>query len=193
MRDSRVRRSLRGLVCLIAAAACERERELAQDSAVSAPPAAVAFTPPDSAALRAASEALGAYLDASREGSATRGELAELTACPGGADQAQGPMLARFELLPATSRADTIVGRATVTTVAEQDVDRVHPGYFVARLRVRRDTLEWDVLRSESGGWVVCNGLRFGLTAPDSLTTWRPTGASSAAARALADSIAAER
>jgi hypothetical protein len=102
-------------------------------------------------------------------------------------------MLATFELLPATSRADTVVGRAVVTTVAEQDADRVHPGYFVARLRVRRDTLEWDVLRSESGGWVVCNGLRFGLTAPDSLTAWRPTGASSAAARALADSIATER
>jgi hypothetical protein len=67
------------------------------------------------------------------------------------------------------------------------------PAYFVARLRVRRDTLEWDVLRSESGGWVVCNGLRFGLTAPDSLTAWRPKGASSAAARALADSIGTER
>jgi hypothetical protein len=102
-------------------------------------------------------------------------------------------MLAKFELLPATSRADTIVGRAIVTTVAEQDVDRVHPGYFVARLRVRRDTLEWDVLRSESGNWVVGNGLRFALTAPDSLTAWRPKGASAAAARALADSIGARR
>jgi hypothetical protein len=188
-----MRRSLRGLACLVAFAACESERESVRDSAASAPPAAVAFTPPDSAALRAATQALGTYLDASREGSTTREQLAELTACPEGADSAQGPMLAKFELLPATARADTAVGRAIVTTVAEQDVDRVHPGYFVARLRVRRDTLEWDVLRSESGGWVVCNGLRFGLTAPDSLTAWRPNGASATAARALADSIATTR
>ena len=102
-------------------------------------------------------------------------------------------MLASFELLPSTARADTVVGRAVVTTVADQDVDRQHPGYFVARLRVRSDTLEWDVLRSESGDWTVCNGLRFGLTAPDSLTTWRPNGASAAAARALADSVGARR
>ena len=188
-----MRRSVRGLACLITFAACESERESPQDSAVSAPPAAVAFTPPDSAALRTATAALGTYLEASREGSATRDQLAELTACPGGADSAQGPMLAKFDLLPATARADTVVGRAIVTTVAEQDVDRVHPGYFVARLRVRRDTLEWDVLRSESGGWIVCNGLRFGLTALDSLTAWRPKGASADAARALADSIATER
>jgi len=102
-------------------------------------------------------------------------------------------MLAGSELLAPTWRADTVVGRAVVTTVAEQDVDRVHPGYFVARMRVRRDTLEWDILRSPSGDWVVCNGLRFGLTAPDTLTTWRPQGASAAAARALADSIGAEK
>ena len=78
-------------------------------------------------------------------------------------------MLATYELLPASARADTVVGRAVVTTVAEQDVDRQHPGYFVARLRVRSDTLEWDVLRSESGDWIVCNGLRFGLDAPDTI------------------------
>jgi hypothetical protein len=99
-------------------------------------------------------------------------------------------MLAAFALLPSTVRADTVVGRAVVTTVADQDVDRQHPGYFVARLRVRSDTLEWDLLRSASGDWAVCNGLRFGLTAPDSLTTWRPAGASIARARALVDSVA---
>lgn len=194
MRDGVLRRSLCRLACSIALIpACVPEREPEQNTAGTAPPATVAFTPPDRAALRGATETLGAYLDASREGSASREKLAELTACPEGADVAQGPMLAKFELLPASSRGDTIVGRAVVTTVAEQDVDRVHPGYFVARMRVRRDTLEWDVLRSGSGGWVVCNGLRFGLTAPDSLTAWRPAGASAATARALADSIAAER
>ena len=69
----------------------------------------------------------------------------------------------------------------------------MHPGHFVARMRVRQDTLEWDILRSRSGDSVVCNGLRFGLTAPDSVTTWRPPGASAAAARALADSLGAEK
>jgi hypothetical protein len=100
-------------------------------------------------------------------------------------------MLATFEILPAATRADTVVGRAVVTTVADRDVDRQHPGYFIARVRVRSDTLEWDVLRAESGDWVVCNGIRFGLDAPDSLTAWRPNGASAAIARALADSIRA--
>lgn len=85
------------------------------------------------------------------------------------------------------------MGRAVVTTVAEQDVDRQHPGYVVARMRIRSDTLEWDLLQTGRGFWVVCNGLRFGLTAPDSLTTWGPSGASMAAARALADSIGTMR
>jgi hypothetical protein len=98
-------------------------------------------------------------------------------------------MLARFELVEPSFRGDTVVGRAVVTTVADQDADRIHPGYFVARLRVRSDTLEWDVLRGDAGEWVVCNGLHFGLTAPDSLTSWRPSGASAASARAVADSL----
>jgi len=183
-------------VCVVGLAmfvvACSRGRDAGRDSAAGAiaavPP--VAVTPPDSLALRAGSQALADFLDASREGSPTRDRLGALTACPDGDVVAQGPMLAKFELLPPAWRADTVVARAVVTTVAEQDVDRIHPGYFIARMRVRRDTLEWDVLRTESGDRVVCNGLRFGLTAPDSLTAWRPNGASAAAARALADSIA---
>jgi hypothetical protein len=102
-------------------------------------------------------------------------------------------MLAAYELLPSRARADTVIGRAVVTTVAEQDVDRRHPGYFVARVRVRADTLEWDLVPAGDGAWVVCHGLSFGLTAPDSLTEWRPSGASRRVARALADSIAAGR
>jgi hypothetical protein len=176
------------------ALACAAGREPAHDTATNAAPAAAAaFTPPDSTARRDATAALGEFLEASREGSATRDRLARLTACPGGDGPAQGPMLATFELLVPSARADTVVGRAVVTTVAEQDVDRQHRGYFVARMRVRRDTLEWDVLRAESGDWVVCNGLRFGFTAPDGLTAWRPNGASAAAARALADSLAVRR
>jgi hypothetical protein len=187
-------RRLRGsaLCAGLALVACARDNKPSRRSAEAMPAVrAVAFTPPDTTELKAATKILGEFLDASREGSANRDRLARLTACQDGSGPAQGPMLAAFELLPASSRADTVVGRAIVTTVAEEDVDRQHPGYFIARLRVRRDTLEWDVLRSESHEWMVCNGLQFGLTAPDSLTAWRPKGASAAAARALADSIAA--
>jgi hypothetical protein len=170
--------------------ACSSSREPARDSTVDAQPAAaVAITSPDSATLAAGAAALATFLDASREGSSTRGKLVELTACPGGADPAQGPMLATYALLAPSSRADTVVARAVVTTVAEQDVDRQHRGYFIARMRVRRDTLEWDVLKTDAGNWAVCNGLRFGLTAPDTLTEWRPKGASAEAARALGDSL----
>jgi hypothetical protein len=177
------------LVASLVASACAREPELssiAEDPAVD--PVALT-TPPDSADIAAAEAALSAFLDASREGSASRSRLPSLTGCGGDDVSSPGPMLARFALLEPSFRGDTIIGRAVVTTVAEQDVDRIHPGYFVARQRVRSDTLEWDVLRGDSGEWVVCNGLHFGLTAPDSLTTWRPAGASAVTARALADSI----
>jgi hypothetical protein len=178
----------------LALLACAPRADVVRDTVDAAVAAStVEVAPPDSASVRNAMAALDAFLDASRDGSATRASLASLTECPTGDAPAPGPMLAAYEVLAATTRADTIVGRAVVTTVAEQDVDRQHPGYFVARVRVRRDTLEWDVLHAESGDWVVCNGLRFGLTAPDSLTTWRPSGASAASARALADSIAARR
>jgi hypothetical protein len=178
----------------VALAACDRAPEPGvADTAVAAARVAVAVVPPDSVMVREATDALAAFLDASREGSSTRAALPRLTACPYGAGGSAGPMLARFELLPPTVRADTVVGRAVVTTVADQDIDRQHPGYFIARVRIRSDTLEWDVLRAESGEWVVCNGLRFGLDAPDSLTAWRPDGATAATARALADSIGARR
>ena len=180
------------MTAALALAACDRE-----GSPPPLPPPTglpiVGVEPPDSATVLEANGALVAFLDASREGSPTRDALPSLTSCPGGDASAPGPMLARYLLLPGSLRADTIVGRALVTTVAEQDVDRQHPGYFVARVRIRSDTLEWDLLRNESGFWTVCNGLRFGLTAPDSLTTWRPAGASMASARWLADSLAALR
>jgi hypothetical protein len=181
------------LVTVVASAACtpRDDPRTADADSTTAPVAAATIAPPDSATMRAATDALRQFLAASREGSTTRASLTRFIACPAGRDAAPGPMLATFEVLPSTARADTVVGRAVVTTVAEQDVDRQHPGYFVARLRVRSDTLEWDVLRTESGDWAVCNGLQFGLTAPDSLTTWRPNGASTSRARALADSIAA--
>jgi hypothetical protein len=177
----------------VALGSCARADIPNADSAAAVEPIVADVATPDSASVTEATRALASYLEASREGSPTRDSLLYLTACPEGVDYVPGPMLAAYEVLPATTRADTVVGRAVVTTVADQEIDRQHPGYFVARIRVRSDTLEWDVLRAEAGDWVVCNGIRFGLDAPDSLTAWRPNGASAATARALADSIGARR
>lgn len=149
--------------------------------------------PADSAQTLRAHATLGAYLDASREGSSTRAALDTLAGCQSAEGGGFSPtsMLAAYELVDAEMRGDTLVGRAVVTTVAEVDGDRRRAGHFVASQRVRSDTLEWDVLPGADGRWVVCNGLQFGFAAPDSLTTWRPAGASYASAHALAESIAA--
>ena len=116
--------------------------------------------------------------------------LDTLGACgEGGQSYFPSTLLAGFTLLAFESRGDTIVGRAEVVTVAEQDIDRRAANRFVARQRVRRDVLEWDVIPEGNGRWTVCNGLRFGYRGVDSLTTWRPDGASYASARRLADSV----
>jgi hypothetical protein len=173
------------------AAACAPREPAPLDGAAGA-----AAATPDSAQFAGARAALAAYLEASREGSPTRAALDTLARCDGdGGLYLPATMLAAYEVLSAEAQRDLVVGRATVTTVAEQDEDRRNPGRLVARQRVRTDTLEWDVMTvGDDGGWRVCNGLRFGYRlAADSLTRWLPVGASYASARALADSIAAAR
>lgn len=154
----------------------------------------IASTPPDPVALASAERAVRAFLDASRETTPDRVALDSLTAC-GDGGQAYFPstLLAGYSLLPFETRGDTIVGRAEVVTVAEVDVDRRAGDRFIARERVRSDVLEWDVIPVDDRRWVVCNGLRFGARGADSLTTWRPEGASYDHARRVADSIAAVR
>jgi hypothetical protein len=149
---------------------------------------------PDAATLAVAQRALRAFLEASRETSPDPAALDTLTAC-GEGSQSYFPttLLAGFTLLPFETRGDTVVGRAEVVTVAEQDIDRRAVNRFVARQRVRTDVLEWDVIAEDATHSVVCNGLRFGYRGVDSLTTWRPDGASLGSARHLADSIAAVR
>ena len=155
---------------------------------------AIASAPPDSAVVAVAERVLRTFLDASRETTPDPVALDSLGAC-GDDGQSYFPstLLAGFTLLPFEARGDTIVGRAEVVTVAEIDVDRRAGNRFIARERVRSDVLEWDVIPLDAGKWVVCNGLRFGARGVDSLTTWRPDGASYAHARQLADSIAAVR
>ena len=149
----------------------------------------------DSVAVKAAEASLRSFFNASREGSATRDSLKVLTACgdDGGTSYFPTTLLAGYSLLPFDMHGDTVVARASVVTVAEQDVDR-RSSRFTARQRVREDVLEWDVIPTdEPGHWVVCNGLRFGYLGADSLTTWRPDGASYSTARSLVDSIVKAR
>ena len=155
---------------------------------------AIASAPPDSAVVAVAERVLRTFLDASRETTPDPVALDSLGAC-GDDGQSYFPstLLAGFTLLPFEARGDTIVGRAEVVTVAEIDVDRSAGNRFIARERVRSDVLEWDVIALDAGKWVVCNGLRFGARGVDSLTTWRPDGASYEHAKLVADSIAAVR
>jgi hypothetical protein len=113
--------------------------------------------------------------------------IAALLGC-GLADESDLPaeLLADHAITGRLARGDTTVVRARVVTVAEQDRSRTDPARFTASQRVREGEWEWDVVRGEDCGWRVCAGPRFGLVAPDSLTTWRPDGASSATARELA-------
>jgi len=145
-------------------------------------------TPEDSAHTRAAGEALVAWLDAAVE----RSDSVPTYDVSGCDDPSAFPsrLLAHYVLKESRLRGDTVVARASVTTVAEQDVDRRSFERFVARQRVRTDLLEWDVIPT-GDGWQVCNGIRFGYRGADSLTSWLPEGTSIATARALADSVRA--
>ena len=121
---------------------------------------------------------------------AVPGELASLLGCGlAGASDLPAELLADYAVTGRVERGDTTVVRARVVTVAEQDRSRSDPSRFTASQRVRRGEWEWDVVRDADGAWRICTGPRFGLVAPDSVTTWRPDGATSATARELAASL----
>jgi hypothetical protein len=168
----------------LALGACAAEPRAA---APAPPPPARAASPGD---LGAAERALAAYLDASRDGSPTAGALDTLLGCGGrGAFVLPITLLGAYRVLPAAGAGDTVVGRAVVVTVAEQRADRRNRDRYLARQRVEVDTLEWDVVRGEDGGWQVCNGIQFGFHEAGDATSWFPLGASRASARGLADSL----
>lgn len=193
------------LTTVLSLAACTGRGDSGASASVnggadSANPAAATAVRPDSTAVRAAETALAQWLAASREGAPTATTSHGIMPAVSGGDCGDGEaswfpttLLADFILLPSEFRGDTIVGRAQVTTVAEQDVDRRAQNRFVARQRIQRTVLEWDVIPGEDGHWSICNGLRFGYRGADSVTTWRPEGSSYQTARALADSVFAAR
>ena len=181
------------VLALVACARDDRPVPVLPPPAATAPTAAPAApAPPATAAdLRAAESALAAYLDASRDGSATAAARDTLLGCDGGrAFVLPITILGAYRVLPASGAGDTLLGRAVVVTVAEQRMDRRNRGRYLARQRVAEDTLEWDLVRGDDGaGWTVCNGLQFGFHEPEDATTWFPLGTSRATARALADSV----
>ncbi|MEO7363589.1 MAG: hypothetical protein ABI120_24875 [Gemmatimonadaceae bacterium] len=185
------------VICALSLTACNKNDSAPERSTANAAKstATETATPIDSTAVKSAELAFRHFLDASREGSATQHRLAALTACGDDAGNSYFPttLLAGYSFLPFDMHKDTVIARASVVTVAEQDIDR-RSSRFTARQRVREDLLEWDVIPAdEPGKWVVCNGLRFGYLGADSLTTWRPEGATYTSARALVDSIVRAR
>ena len=158
--------------------------------AAAEPPAALGPFVPGADPSDSGTVVLGRFLALSvDDADADPAALAALTRCAAD-DEPYLPIerLAAWTITGRAARGDTTVVRARVVTVAEQNVGPADPLRFVATQRVRRGEWEWDVVR-EADGWRVCNGPRFGVHAPDELTTWRPESASSATARALADSI----
>jgi hypothetical protein len=145
-------------------------------------------TPADRAAADSAQRVLAEYLELSREG--TTGEPGERTALLGCDMSTERflpiEMLAAYTIEHAAWRGDTVVVRASVITVAEQDADRADPARIVARQRVRRGEWEWDIVRGDDG-WLVCNGPQFGFAGGE--MEWRLPGSSMTTARALADSV----
>jgi hypothetical protein len=172
-----------GAVLLLGACAGERAPNGSAAPAAAVAPSAARGAPGSPEA------ALAAYLEASREGSATAGALDTLLGCDArGAFVLPVTMLGAYRVLPAGGAGDTLLGRAVVVTVAEQRADRRDRDRYVARQRVEEDTFEWDLVRGD-GRWTVCNGVQFGFHQPDDATTWFPLGASRATARRLADSV----
>ncbi|MDB4906416.1 MAG: hypothetical protein JWO05_1200 [Gemmatimonadetes bacterium] len=136
-------------------------------------------------------DALVAYLEDSREGAPkSTVSFDSLVTCQIG-DGVYQPidMLATYHILDQAGRGDTITVRVRITTVAEEDESPVNADRYLARQRVRTDTLRWLIARTHAGEWRVCEGPQFGFYGTDSTTSWQPAGASHITARQLADSI----
>ena len=169
----------------LALGACAAEGRTAPAPPIPGPPDVPAAS---AGASGAAERALGAYLEASRDGSPTTAALDTLLGCGArGAPVLPITLLGAYRVLPASGAGDTLLGRAVVATVAEQRADRRSRGHYLARQRVEVDTLEWDLVR-DGGRWQVCNGVQFGFH-DAAATTWVPLGTSRETARRLADSV----
>jgi hypothetical protein len=183
-----------GCLMLIAPIACTSREGLVDETATVARVVRAAATAeaaaPRTPAGDSATSVLARYLELSREGASNDPSAPDsLMGCQMRDGMYQPiEMLAAYEVTGQAWRGDTAVVRARTVTTAEENGDPRRPDGFVAVQRVRRGEWEWDVVREE-GRWRVCNGPQFGFWGDDGITTWRPAGASSVSARALADSI----
>ena len=135
--------------------------------------------------------ALVAFLEASREGApASALPFDSLVTCQIGDGMYQPiQLLATYHVVPTAAIGDTVSIAARVTTVAEEDGSPTQSNRFVAIQRIKTETQQWRVARTQSGRWRVCFGPQFGAYGSDGLTSWQPAGASYKTARRLADSI----
>lgn len=106
--------------------------------------------------------------------------------------------LAKFQVLGSVLRGDTVDAAAEVTTVADETGAPHAVNRFVTKVRVRTDTLHWDMTRDSSNGqWGVCGysreGFGFGHNGSDATTRWLPEGESWPRVHQLAESLATKR
>lgn len=146
----------------------------------------------DTSTARERRAALGAYLAAALY--THSGKIPDsLAACDDDFAPPKRLALAAYDVLQATGDTGTTIP-ARIVSVAEFDPSEQHAEKTIATVRVRVDTLHWNVVRDTSKTrWVVCGFAKEGFDFADSTSEhnvdWRPAGASAAAMTHLADSV----
>lgn len=187
------------LLPFVAACAGDPRSSAALDAAE--PPAAATVAedpvrpelPPGDPAVAALDRYLALSLADVPGSDAAPGELAALLGCDMPFEpELPAELLAAYTVSGFGRRGDTIIVRARVLTVAEQDRARGDPARLTASQRVRQGEWEWDLVEQD-GAWRVCTGPRFGFVGDPAATTWRTEGASLTTAFELAAQVRAER
>jgi hypothetical protein len=135
---------------------------------------------------------LAAYLQAALTSDSTSDPDDFMACVPDGTtDRTLVP--ARYRVVASSRVRDTVYASAEITSVAEERRDpEVYYGY-IAELRVRTDTLRWQMIRDGTGGWGVCGysleGYGLGRYGSDSLTRWLPREGSLHRMNELIDSV----
>jgi len=114
-----------------------------------------------------------------------------LLACSPEYAASSGLVLVDYSILGVAIDGDSAVGTAEVVSVARDTEDSL-PGQTVRSVGVRRDTLEWSLIRNSNGRWGVCGyakgAVDFVQLWDDSTVNWRPKGETMARLRSLVDS-----
>jgi hypothetical protein len=114
-----------------------------------------------------------------------------LLACSPEYAASSGLVLVDYKILRGAINGDSAVGIAEVVSVARDTEDSL-PGRTARSVGVRRDTLEWSLIRNSNGRWGVCGyakgAVDFIQLWGDSSVDWRPKGETMAHLRSLVDS-----